>query len=185
MTAMLWCMARLPRFDLPGIPQHVAQRGNNRLPCFLGDDDRQHYLQCLLTVPERFGCRLHAYVLMDNHVHQEKGTEAITQKSVDMGTNVGLKALCDDGFVFSNYWFMCKSRANEGTSPNGSFSLSWTAATGASSYTLSRSGTSVYSGSGTSWSASGFSDGTYSYTVDACNASGCSAASNTVSVAVL
>ena len=28
-------MARLPRLDLPGIPQHVVQRGNNRLPCFL------------------------------------------------------------------------------------------------------------------------------------------------------
>lgn len=66
---MLWCMSRLPRFDLPGIPQHVVQRGNNRLPCFLDDDDRQHYLRCLLTALKRFRCRLHAYVLMDNHVH--------------------------------------------------------------------------------------------------------------------
>jgi len=30
-------MARLPRLDLLGIPQHVDQRGNNRLPCFLDD----------------------------------------------------------------------------------------------------------------------------------------------------
>ena len=66
---MLGRMARLPRFDLPGIPQHVVQRGNNRLPCFLDDDDRQQYLQCLLQALKRFGCRLHAYVLMDNHVH--------------------------------------------------------------------------------------------------------------------
>jgi putative transposase len=62
-------MARLPRFDLPGIPQHVVQRGNNRLPCFLDDQDRQRYLQCLHHALERFGCRLHAYVLMSNHVH--------------------------------------------------------------------------------------------------------------------
>jgi putative transposase len=62
-------MARLPRFDLPGIPQHVVQRGNNRLPCFLDDDDRQQYLQCLLHALKRFECSLHAYVLMDNHVH--------------------------------------------------------------------------------------------------------------------
>lgn len=62
-------MARLPRFDLPGIPQHVVQRGNNRLPCFLDDEDRQHYLQCLLDSLGRFRCGLHAYVLMDNHVH--------------------------------------------------------------------------------------------------------------------
>ena len=62
-------MARLPRPDLPGIPQHVVQRGNNRLPCFLDDEDRQRYLQCLLVALARFNCRLHAYVLMDNHVH--------------------------------------------------------------------------------------------------------------------
>jgi putative transposase len=30
-------MARLSRFDLAGVPQHVVQRGDNRLPCFLGD----------------------------------------------------------------------------------------------------------------------------------------------------
>jgi GTP-binding protein LepA len=27
-------MARLPRIDLAGIPQHVIQRGNNRSACF-------------------------------------------------------------------------------------------------------------------------------------------------------
>jgi putative transposase len=62
-------MARLPRPDLAGIPQHIVQRGNNRLPCFLDDEDRQRYLQSLLESLTRFGCRLHAYVLMDNHVH--------------------------------------------------------------------------------------------------------------------
>ena len=62
-------MARLPRSDLAGIPQHIVQRGNNRLPCFLDDDDRQRYLQCLRSALTRFGCQLHAYVLMDNHTH--------------------------------------------------------------------------------------------------------------------
>ncbi len=62
-------MARHPRFDLAGVPQHVVQRGNNRLPCFLDDDDRQRYLQCLRQALSRFDCRLHAYVLMGNHAH--------------------------------------------------------------------------------------------------------------------
>lgn len=62
-------MARLPRFDLPGIPRHVVQRGNNRLPCFPDELDRQRYLQCLHHALGRFGCRLHACVLMSNHVH--------------------------------------------------------------------------------------------------------------------
>jgi putative transposase len=62
-------MARLPRLDLPGIPQHIVQRGNNRLPCFLDDDDRHRYLHLLREALLASTCRLHAYVLMDNHVH--------------------------------------------------------------------------------------------------------------------
>ena len=62
-------MARQPRLDLPGIPQHIVQRGNNRLPCFLDDTDRTRYRQLLREALLATGCRLHAYVLMDNHVH--------------------------------------------------------------------------------------------------------------------
>lgn len=62
-------MARQPRLDLPGIPQHIVQRGNNRLPCFLDDADRACYRQLLREALLATGCQLHAYVLMDNHVH--------------------------------------------------------------------------------------------------------------------
>jgi putative transposase len=62
-------MARQPRLDLPDVPQHIVQRGINRLPCFLDDDDRQRYLMLLREALLDTGCRLHAYVLMDNHVH--------------------------------------------------------------------------------------------------------------------
>ncbi len=62
-------MARHPQLELPGIPQHVVQRGNKRLPCFRDDDDRQWYLQCLRQAMLRYGVRLHAYVLMSNNVH--------------------------------------------------------------------------------------------------------------------
>jgi putative transposase len=47
----------------------VVQRGNNRLPCFLDDEDRQRYLQCLRQALLRFGCRLHVYVVLSSHVH--------------------------------------------------------------------------------------------------------------------
>lgn len=67
--AQTWIMARHPRLDLPHIPQHVVQRGNNRLPCFLDDSDRLRYLQLLRESLSHTGCHLHAYVLMDNHVH--------------------------------------------------------------------------------------------------------------------
>lgn len=62
-------MARQPRLDLPGIPQHIVQRGNNRLPCFLDNDDRSRYLTLLRDALGATGVQLHAYVLMDNHVH--------------------------------------------------------------------------------------------------------------------
>ena len=61
-------MARQPRLDLPGIPQHIVQRGNNRLPCLLDDLDRIHYLELLGEALPVTDVRLHAYVLMDNHV---------------------------------------------------------------------------------------------------------------------
>lgn len=62
-------MARHPRLDLPGVPQHIVQRGNNRLPCFLDDTDRRRYLTLLREALLGSDCALHAYVLMDNHVH--------------------------------------------------------------------------------------------------------------------
>ncbi|KZC38304.1 MULTISPECIES: transposase [Rhodanobacter] len=62
-------MARQPRLDLPGIPQHIVQRGNNRLPCFLDDTDLHRYLHLLREALLDTRCMLHAYVLMDNHVH--------------------------------------------------------------------------------------------------------------------
>ncbi|MEO8988393.1 MAG: transposase [Rhodanobacter sp.] len=64
-----WAMARQPRRELPDIPQHIVQRGNNRLPCFLDDHDRQRYLALLREALLNTGCSLDAYVLMDNHVH--------------------------------------------------------------------------------------------------------------------
>ena len=62
-------MARHPRFVLPGHPQHVIQRGNNRNVIFAEDADYCIYMEKLGEACERFGCRIHAYVLMTNHVH--------------------------------------------------------------------------------------------------------------------
>lgn len=62
-------MPRSTRLDLPGVAQHVIQRGNNRQSCFLHDGDRRHYLGALREASLRYDCAIHAYVLMDNHVH--------------------------------------------------------------------------------------------------------------------
>ena len=62
-------MARLPRFVLPGQPQHVIQRGNNRQEIFCTEQDYQFYLEKLKQAADKHGCIFHAYVLMTNHVH--------------------------------------------------------------------------------------------------------------------
>jgi len=62
-------MARRPRLALPGIPQHVIQRGNNRAPCFHTQSDYLRYREHLDSACSKYGCRIHAFVLMTNHVH--------------------------------------------------------------------------------------------------------------------
>lgn len=62
-------MARSPRLDIPGIAQHVIQRGNNRQACFATDEDYTAYRQDLLDAARQCRCAIHAYVLMTNHVH--------------------------------------------------------------------------------------------------------------------
>ncbi len=62
-------MARLPRFFLPGQPLHVIQRGNNRDPIFAADADYSFYLRCLKEAADTHSLKVHAYVLMTNHVH--------------------------------------------------------------------------------------------------------------------
>ena len=62
-------MARLPRFVVPGQPQHVIVRGNNRSEIFCADADYRFYLEKLELACKQHGCEVHAYVLMTNHVH--------------------------------------------------------------------------------------------------------------------
>ncbi|HOW97387.1 MAG TPA: transposase [Kiritimatiellia bacterium] len=48
---------------------HVTSRGIDRRAIFHDDHDRRHFLDLLGALPERFGIRIHAYVLMTNHYH--------------------------------------------------------------------------------------------------------------------
>ena len=62
-------MPRQARIELPGVPMHVTQRGVNRCAIYLDDEDRHHYRRLLQEACTEHDVRLHAYVLMDNHVH--------------------------------------------------------------------------------------------------------------------
>lgn len=62
-------MARLGRYFVKHQPLHVIQRGNNRRRIFFGDEDVRRYRDWLAEAAAAYGCAIHAYVLMPNHVH--------------------------------------------------------------------------------------------------------------------
>ena len=62
-------MPRLARLVVPGMPLHITQRGVNRAAIFLDDEDRLHFRTVLHDALATHAIDLHAYVLMDNHVH--------------------------------------------------------------------------------------------------------------------
>ncbi|NQU11091.1 transposase [bacterium] len=62
-------MARALRINLVDGWYHVSARGNERRNIFRDNRDRDHLLELLAEAVDRFGWRLHAYVLMDNHWH--------------------------------------------------------------------------------------------------------------------
>ena len=62
-------MARHGRYFLADQPLHVIQRGNNRSAIFFGIEDYEHYRDWLAEAAAEYGCLIHAYVLMTNHVH--------------------------------------------------------------------------------------------------------------------
>lgn len=62
-------MPRKLRFYLPDIPCHIVQRGHNKEAIFFAENDYVAYHRWLKESLDRYGYRLHAYVMMANHVH--------------------------------------------------------------------------------------------------------------------
>jgi putative transposase len=62
-------MPRQTRLELPVTPLHITQRGVNRCAIFVDEEDRRHYYELLRDAVHEHGIKVHAYVLMGNHVH--------------------------------------------------------------------------------------------------------------------
>jgi putative transposase len=62
-------MARLGRYYLADQALHVIQRGNDRQPIFFLAEDYARYRAWLIEAAATYGCTVHAYVFMTNHVH--------------------------------------------------------------------------------------------------------------------
>jgi putative transposase len=62
-------MPRLARLVVPGVPHHVTQRGNRRLPTFFGEGDYALYRHLIREGCAKAGTAVWAWCLMPNHVH--------------------------------------------------------------------------------------------------------------------
>jgi putative transposase len=62
-------MARHLPIEIPGGWYHIVIRGAESRSIFPDDASCDHFLERLSRLPERFGVRLHGYVLMGNHYH--------------------------------------------------------------------------------------------------------------------
>ena len=73
-------MPRKARILVPNCPHHIVQRGHNRKALFIGDEDKQYYLDNLKEWKENLGVKLLAWCLMTNHIH------LIVEPAADAGT---------------------------------------------------------------------------------------------------
>jgi len=62
-------MARQWRIEFEGALYHILSRGNGQQDIFLGDEDRNCFIDVLGEMSERFAVDIFAYVLIDNHYH--------------------------------------------------------------------------------------------------------------------
>lgn len=79
-------MPRIARIDVPGFPYHICIRAVAGMPCLTNDVDRLIFLEYMREAIEDGVFRLHAFVMMTNHVHilatpLEKGIMAHVMKS--------------------------------------------------------------------------------------------------------
>ena len=62
-------MPRASRVHYCSAISHVMIRGNYKQSIFFENSDREHFLSLLKNATSRFGCKIHLFCLMSNHVH--------------------------------------------------------------------------------------------------------------------
>ncbi len=62
-------MARLPRYTIINQSQHIIQQGRDWQQVFFEEQDYQYFRDCLDAAAYNYSLKVHAYVLMPDHVH--------------------------------------------------------------------------------------------------------------------
>jgi len=105
-------MARPRRLHIPGLSQHIIQRGNNRGDIFQASGDRDAFLAALLLASLQFRLEVNAYVLMTNHVHlivTARSEGAVGKVMRDHRRSGGLfeGRYRSSTIENENYWYTC------------------------------------------------------------------------------
>lgn len=69
MNVPLLVMARVSRIVVPNVAHHVVARGVDRMRIFKNGFDKGRYLKRVAALAEATNVQIHAYSLMENHVH--------------------------------------------------------------------------------------------------------------------
>ncbi|MDH3636618.1 MAG: transposase [Gammaproteobacteria bacterium] len=83
-------MARLPRYAIKNQPHHIIQRGRDGKQIFFEEQDYQYFYDCLEAAAYNYHLKIHAYVLMPNHVHilaTPGDTDSISRTTQSIGRN--------------------------------------------------------------------------------------------------
>src|SRR3989339_920155 len=80
-------MARKPRIEVEGGFYHVIVRGNQRQKVFREEQDFLKYHEFLSDYKDRYEFWLHAYVLMETHVHLLWETGQVPLSKILQGVN--------------------------------------------------------------------------------------------------
>ena len=117
-------MARRHRIRIPGLSQHIVQRGNNRMDIFRCSDDYEVFFALAREAASATGMDINSYVFMRNHVHMlvtpqhatavEKAMHAIdTQYAQYMNRRYKRSGAAFDGryrpaiIDTERYWYAC------------------------------------------------------------------------------
>src|ERR1700722_5057547 len=82
-------MARPTRLDVAGGWYQVLNRGIEKRVIFRGPSGYEHFGGLIASLPQRFGVRVHGYVLMPNHYHLQVETPRANLSRAIQWLNVG------------------------------------------------------------------------------------------------
>lgn len=83
-------MARLPRYTIINQSQHIIQQGRDGQQIFFEVQDYRYFRDCLDAAAYNYGLKIHAFVLMPDHVHilaTPTGIDSVSRCVQSVGRN--------------------------------------------------------------------------------------------------